>query len=155
MGNTDKLLSLAPLDRLPEPSWWPLPLSAWLMIGGIVLIIGIVLAAIAWRYGKGKVKRKALHQLAALAEQQDLPLLDNLLRRVALTYFPRHDVAGLTGEAWLKWLDAHLVSPQFQPLTSTWSQGLYRGRQLESCQWAACITASQAWITHLNTEAKC
>ncbi|MGF1682723.1 DUF4381 domain-containing protein [Photobacterium minamisatsumaniensis] len=155
MANTDKFLSLAPLERAPEPSWWPLPLSAWVLIGGAVCIAVIVLAVVVWRHGRKQIKRKALHQLSGLAIEQDLSSLDNLLRRVALTYFPRNEVAGLTGEAWLKWLDTQLVTPQFLPLSSQWSAALYRGNSLDNCQWNTCIAASQQWITQLKTEAKC
>ncbi|MGF1701955.1 DUF4381 domain-containing protein [Photobacterium makurazakiensis] len=154
MDNT-QLLNLAPIDIPAEPSWWPLPLSAWILIGIAVCIVVIVLAVAVWRHVREQIKRKALYQLSELAEQQDLPSLDNLLRRIALTYFPRNEVAGLTGEAWLKWLDAQLVTPQFLPLSSQWSAALYRGDSLDNCQWHSCITASQEWITQLKTEAKC
>jgi hypothetical protein len=39
--------------------------------------------------------------------------LSNLLRRGMLAYAPRDQVAGLTGEAWLQWLDRGLPVPYF------------------------------------------
>jgi hypothetical protein len=39
--------------------------------------------------------------------------LSALLRRAMLAYAPRADVAGLTGDAWLAWLDRGLERPQF------------------------------------------
>jgi predicted ATP-grasp superfamily ATP-dependent carboligase len=39
--------------------------------------------------------------------------LSQLLRRTMLAYAPRGDVAGLTGEAWLAWLDRDLKEPLF------------------------------------------
>jgi len=39
--------------------------------------------------------------------------LSELLRRSMLAYAPRHEVAGLTGDAWLEWLDRDLPVPYF------------------------------------------
>ena len=40
--------------------------------------------------------------------------MSELLRRTMLAYAPRGDVAGLTGDAWLAWLDRGLDQPRFQ-----------------------------------------
>lgn len=40
--------------------------------------------------------------------------LSELLRRTMLAYAPRQEVAGLTGDAWLEWLDQDLDRPRFQ-----------------------------------------
>jgi hypothetical protein len=47
--------------------------------------------------------------------------VSELVRRTMLAYAPRADVAGLTGEAWLEWLDrdldrSHFVSGDGRPL---------------------------------------
>jgi hypothetical protein len=39
--------------------------------------------------------------------------VSELLRRGMLAYAPRHEVAGLTGESWLAWLDRGLPVPYF------------------------------------------
>ena len=39
--------------------------------------------------------------------------LSELVRRSMLAYAPRGDVAGLTGDAWLKWLDRGLDDAPF------------------------------------------
>ena len=39
--------------------------------------------------------------------------LSELLRRGMLAYAPREEVAGLTGEAWLRWLDEGMSVPYF------------------------------------------
>ena len=39
--------------------------------------------------------------------------VSELLRRTMLAYAPRSEVAGLTGDAWLAWLDRDLQHPQF------------------------------------------
>ena len=40
--------------------------------------------------------------------------MSELLRRTMLAYAPRSEVAGLTGDAWLAWLDRDLDQPRFQ-----------------------------------------
>ena len=37
-----------------------------------------------------------------------------MVRRTMLAYAPRQEVAGLTGDAWLEWLDKDLDRPRFQ-----------------------------------------
>ncbi|WP_052260829.1 DUF4381 domain-containing protein [Photobacterium gaetbulicola] len=156
----DSALNLAPLDLPAEPSWWPLPISAWVVLGGLVLI---VLLRLGYRHYQTRLKRKALGHLSRLESQPDLPALDCLLRRIALTYFPRNQVAGLSGEAWLAWLDkqldgqldGQLDSLPFMALKEGWLSGLYGNQPLKQDQWQACIAASRHWILHFKTEDKC
>jgi hypothetical protein len=67
-------------------------------------------------------RRKALRQLeesrSAYAYHGNPVTLgaeiSELLRRTMLAYAPRAEVAGLTGEAWLEWLDRDLDQPLFR-----------------------------------------
>ena len=148
----DNALNLAPLDLPAEPSWWPLPASTLMLLGGFALV---VLLWRGYRHYQGRLKRKALGLLSQLEDQPDLPALDSLLRRIALTYFPRTQVAGLSGEAWLAWLDEQADSSKFMHLKDSWLSGLYGNKPLEQDQWQACIAASRHWILHLKAEGKC
>ena len=40
--------------------------------------------------------------------------LSTLLRRTMLAYAPRDEIAGLTGDEWLEWLDRDLDAPRFR-----------------------------------------
>jgi hypothetical protein len=80
-------------------------------------------AARAWwqTRARGTARRFALRQLKDIEreyEQHKNPVefgarLSALLRRTMLAYAPRPDVAGLTGDAWLQWLDQGLAKPLF------------------------------------------
>ena len=98
----------------PAPGWW--------------LVIAVVLFALAYllrlwlrNYARGAARRYAMRQLSALVEayEQHRDLVrfgaeaSALLRRTMLAYAPREDVAGLTGDAWLAWLDRDLAQPVF------------------------------------------
>ncbi|PQJ97139.1 DUF4381 domain-containing protein [Chromatium okenii] len=100
--------------HLPDPvSWWP-PAPGWWLLGGIVLLT-LLLFYLGWRWWRNRAStRAALRQLAALqtilAADGDVRQfaigVSQLLRRLALTRFPPFEVAGLTGTAWLAFLDA-------------------------------------------------
>lgn len=91
----------------PAPGWWLLALCAVALAGGL-----------AWwllrRRRRRAAARAAELELAALrarlAEQGDtgdfVRQLSMLLRRYAIRAFPRREVAALTADAWLGFLDA-------------------------------------------------
>ena len=73
----------------------------------------------AWQFNAPR--RHALRELARFEaeylEHRDPVVLgkhlSELLRRGMLAYAPREEVAGLTGEAWLRWLDQGMSVPYF------------------------------------------
>ncbi len=102
--------------HLPEPiSWWP-PAPGWWLLA-VAGVIGVLLL-VHWlwrRYRRAAVARTARRELAslerALATTQGdarsyIADLSRLLRRLALVRYPREQVAGLSGRAWLEFLDA-------------------------------------------------
>ena len=109
--------------HLPEViGWWPLAPGWWLLIG--LCVLGV--AALCWRYvqarAQSRARRLALRRLESLLDAYESHRdaarfgaeLSALLRRTMLAYAPRSKVAGLTGEAWLEWLDRDLAVPQFR-----------------------------------------
>lgn len=76
-------------------------------VGWIVLCVFLFAALAAWavfawrRYRKNAYRREAL----ALIDSTPLTELPALVKRVALATAPRTDVAALTGDAWLAYLD--------------------------------------------------
>ena len=108
--------------HLPDAiGWWPLAPGWWVLLGLATVALGYV----AWRWYRAWVfnapRRFALQELAryetAYLEHRDPVTLgkqiSELLRRGMLAYAPREEVAGLTGEAWLKWLDKGMSVPYF------------------------------------------
>jgi len=114
-------LSLRDL-HLPEPiDWWPLAPGWWLLIALALFGLGWLLL-LAWRTRRFNAPRR--YTIRALAELEAEYLTNRnpvalgrqvsaLLRRGMLAYAPRHEVAGLTGDSWLKWLDQGLPVPYF------------------------------------------
>lgn len=99
--------------HLPPPiDWWPLAPGWYLLIA--LLVIG-VFSGLFWVYRwyrNGRAKRRALHLLKLYHEawRQKTPCtiicaqVSELLKRVALVYFPRTHTAQLQGEAWIAFL---------------------------------------------------
>lgn len=109
--------------HLPEPvGWWPLAPGWWVLMA--MLVIGCAFLVRAWlrRRAHSAARRKALRQLeesrSAFAYHGNPVVLgaevSELLRRAMLAYAPRSEVAGLTGEDWLAWLDRDLETPRFR-----------------------------------------
>ena len=109
--------------HLPDPvGWWPLAPGWWALIAlAAVVLVWLLLKyrqqrrrSAARRYALKQLKRHAdaymKHRNAVLLGAQ----LSELLRRTMLAYAPRSNVAGLTGEAWLAFLDRDLDRPHFQ-----------------------------------------
>ncbi len=102
--------------HLPAPiGWWPLAPGWWILCGLILLIP--IFVWILWRFRQRRqMQRIALQQLekmADLPEPELLVALSRLLRQAAIIHFPRHDCAGLSGQAWLEFLDRPLSDRPF------------------------------------------
>jgi hypothetical protein len=108
--------------HLPEAiGWWPLAPGWWVLIA----IVAAFAAWFAWREYRlwrfNAPRRHALRELERfeteyLEHRNPVVLgkqVSELLRRGMLAYAPRAEVAGLTGEAWLAWLDEGLPVPYF------------------------------------------
>jgi hypothetical protein len=88
----------------------------------LVVAAGLLVRAWLRRRAHSAARRKALRQLeesrSAYAHHGNPIALgaevSELLRRTMLAYAPRSEVAGLTGDAWLAWLDRDLDQPQFR-----------------------------------------
>jgi hypothetical protein len=108
--------------HLPEAiSWWPFAPGWWFLIALALLGLGFLLRKWWQARSRGAARRYALRKLDVLLrgyEQHKNPVafgaeLSALLRRTMLAYAPRQDVAGLTGDEWLRWLDRDLAQPVF------------------------------------------
>lgn len=99
----DLIDRLVPPEEPPAISMMP-QTSGWLVIAGLVLL-AVLYAAWRWRvrFLENAYRRRALAELASCG--QDPVLIANVLRRTALAAFPRKDVASLTGDLWLSFLD--------------------------------------------------
>lgn len=99
--------------KLPAPTgWWPMA-PGWIVLITLFffsLVISSYFLLSRWANGRAKSQALRLLKIYYQAYQHDgnaqiaCIRLSELLRRVALVYFPRVQVAGLHGEAWVTFL---------------------------------------------------
>ncbi len=99
--------------HIPESiSWWP-PAPGWWALLALFLLL-LLISFITWRFRRRRyLKRASSSRLEQLFTEyqthgdsrQLLNELSLLMRRIALSHYPRNAVAGLAGRAWLEFLD--------------------------------------------------
>ena len=108
--------------HLPEMiAWWPLAPGWWVLIGLAICGLSYLLWQAFRKFQNNAARRKALSRLRYLKSEYSWTgdatslgvRLSELLRRAMLAYAPRDEVAGLTGEDWLQWLDRGLAEKFF------------------------------------------
>ena len=117
----DPLANLRDIHLPANIDAWP-PAFGWWLLGAMTIIATGLLIYSVWRYWRSRrYRREAMLELRALyslyQREQDpqdyLRTYTELLKRVALTHYPRDQVAALTGEAWVNFLDSTAQSHEF------------------------------------------
>jgi hypothetical protein len=108
--------------HLPEMiGWWPPAPGWWFLTVLAVAGLSYVLYRSFRKWRRNASRRVALRELSRIQKEyqsgvDEISLaieLSGLLRRTMLAYAPRNEVAGLTGEYWLRWLDQGLDEKPF------------------------------------------
>jgi hypothetical protein len=107
---------------LPAPVSWAPRTIGWYVAFGLILLV-----AARWiddrlrRIRRNRYRRSALGELAIIerdlerpeARAEALAAIPGLLKRTALSAFPRAQVAALSGQAWLAFLDETMGGKAF------------------------------------------
>ena len=93
----------------PAPvAWWP-PAPGWYVVLAIAASAMLVLLWKAWRHWRrNRYRGEALRELARIRQAGqggELRVMPVLLKRAALSAWPREKVAGLVGRDWYLFLD--------------------------------------------------
>lgn len=143
--------------HLPTPiGIWPLAPGWWLIIVLATLLTALI-SYLSWqRYCRNRAKKRALILLDQFKNNYDnyssntqtAAHLSTLLRRVAIAYYPRHDVAGLQGQNWLNFLDSHYKDTHsnqlFSPIANLLLELPYQ--QKASTDLGPLFLACEKWI---------
>lgn len=105
--------------HVPDPiGWWP-PAPGWWVL---VLLVLVAVAASVWWWQRRRQRhipvQAALSELDRIEQayqgdtQQLVRELSGVLRRIAINFYGRQRVAGLSGERWLRFLDEQGIDEQ-------------------------------------------
>jgi hypothetical protein len=141
--------------HLPEPvGWWPPAIGWWI----VLMLIVVLVFLLYWLY-KRITRRTAIKtamkllqdikQDTSLGEEQKLAAISALIRRVAISIFPREDVAGLTGKRWLEFLDETLGEPRFSEKGKVLTEARY-WKDKSKVDAAVLIALCEDWLKGLK-----
>jgi uncharacterized protein DUF4381 len=137
------------LDRLhgfyhPAPPPWTPQTTGWYCVFVLLALLAGWMAWRAWlHWHRNRYRRAALRELAS-ADGSAIPAL---LKRTALAAWPREEVASLSGEDWLQFLDTHGTKNSFMDGPGRILIDLeYRGAALNPEEERTLRTLADKWI---------
>lgn len=153
--------SLDNLHDIVEPaaiSWWPPATGLWILLA-LLLVWMIAIGLRFWiRYRRNGYRREALALLKQITPEllhsqtrgSALAEVAVLLKRTALSAYPREEVAELSGEQWLAFLDrsshTHDFSQGAAAIIGIISWQPQAGAKLSDQELKEIINSVQHWI---------
>ena len=116
-GLPSTALELRDIHLPAEPDSWP-PAPGWWLLTALIVTAAAAVAAVGWRHWhRVQRRRRILAELNRIGTDRAGPPLvvgvATLLKRAALVTHPGADVAALSGDAWLAFLDRSGGDGQF------------------------------------------
>lgn len=112
-------------------SWWPPAIGWWVL--AVLIPLCLYLSYKLYKHITRKTALKSAKSYFKMlrddeqrSKHEKLVELSSLMRRTAVSLYPREDVASLTGDAWLNFLDQSIINRGFNSDTG-WllTEGLY------------------------------
>lgn len=151
----DPLAGLIAAPLPPSISLWPQTWGSRLVIALAVVLLAAGLWRLLSRYRANAYRRAATRELAAIEQQAatgaaygiDASAVALLVRRTALVAFPRQQIASLTGQRWLTFLDASFAGEGFAVGPgAVIGTAPYDPRRVASADAAPLIALVRRWI---------
>ena len=149
----DVATSLDNLRDIVEPApvpWWPLAFGWWALTVVLVALglVAVVKAAIRWQFNA--YRRAALRELESADSDADVA---TILKRTALSVFPREQVASLSGTQWHQWLEQTGGQPLSGPVAERLSESVFACTESEKSPALQAFVAN--WIRTHRRPASC
>lgn len=146
-------LPLRDIHLPPAIGWWPPAIGWWLLAIAIPLLVWFCI----WLYKRltrntaiksAKKELLSIKQNSELNHTQKLSELSKLIRRTTISIASdRKQCAGLTGQAWLEFLDQTMPDAPFsQGIGNLLGDAVYRNNQPDGQEINQLITLCEAWL---------
>ena len=146
MTTNNQSLDLEPLILPTAPDWFPLAWGWWAVLAATVLFVFSIYLYTKWRKKRLRAQKAALKLLTQSVTPHTPSSALEILRQAALSYFPREEIAPLTGIAWYEFLDSHTKETRFVDKQHQWQEALYQKSSQENHQ--SLVDNCVFWITH-------
>lgn len=152
MAEVDALAQLKDIHLPASIAWWPLA-PGWYVVFFLVLVFFSGLAFFVYRrYLNGRAKKQALALLENYVQHYDKEhnaqvtsaRISELLKRVALVYFPREQVASMHGQEWVDFLNQTGKGLDFEAVKSMLLDSPFRVNEQVNLQ--PLISQAKLWI---------
>ena len=151
---TDESTSLDRLHdivRPPDIPWWP-PAAGWYVV---LLVAAVLLLRTAWKtwqsWRQNAWRREALQELQAAGSVTDVAAV---LRRCGLVLESRTKIAGLTGSAWVDWIERQTDAAVPDSIRRLLLHDVYGPGQSSASPLPALKQFAAAWIHALKPETR-
>ena len=140
----------------------PATVPAWPPAPGVYLLLLVALVIVAWlavrwiqRWQRNRYRREALRELARVRGSADAATnLPRLLKRAALSAWPRERIAALNGEAWHRFLDQSAGMSRFCDGAGEILDRLaYGGAACTEPEMRLVLDAAETWLRRHRAEA--
>lgn len=141
--------ALASLKDIQLPTaigYWPLPIGYWIVIIISIILLCIIGVFTLKHFKRTAAKREALRQLADLQPEEDYFAIqvNSILKRAAMSYVPRHQIASLEGTAWYHWLAQQNNIPELSQLLDS----RYQAAPLSVAEQLTLKTVAKKWLVN-------
>lgn len=149
LGEFAQIVAPAPI------SWWPATVGwAWLTLLAVLLLLWALWKRVKQWHAR-RYRREAHKRLEHLRSQDTpdtfLQELNKLLKLTAMAGYSREQVAPLSGQTWVKFLNSHCDEPPFSAEHYHWlSQGPYASAPPNADERAGLCSAATTWIEKHN-----
>ncbi|MCG9737234.1 DUF4381 domain-containing protein [Shewanella insulae] len=140
LANLQDIITPAPVGV------WPLAYGYYLLTLLLLMLMATLFIYIKRRGKQLAAKREALTLLSQVTpEDPQLPLtVNSLLKRSAMSYLPREQVASLQGDAWYAWLGAQV--PTMDPKLPDLLERRFQAGNLSPSEAMQLLDAAKAWL---------